>query len=125
MSDQELIDTIAAHQPDDYGFRCTGCDWKPVNSSVTDATEFAAHQIAALRGKYAIIQLPPGIRHGNNCNWSFYEVSASVGTGIVRIMPPDDIRHTPEAARKFAAEILAAADKADGITTETTAGEGK
>ena len=104
MTDSHIIDIIAAHRP--YGLDCK-CG-EPINSDKAWALHFAA----ALRGKYAIIQLPDGIRHGNNYNWSFYDVSASAGSGVVRITR-DDHRHTPDAARKLAAEILAAADKAE------------
>jgi len=39
-----LTETLAVHQPENAGFNCAGCDWEPVNPSVTGDEEFAAHQ---------------------------------------------------------------------------------
>lgn len=52
MSDLKstLTETLRAHQPDNSGFNCTGCNWEPTNPSVTDDAEFAAHQVDLLLG---------------------------------------------------------------------------
>ncbi|ASD53470.1 hypothetical protein PBI_LUCKY2013_77 [Mycobacterium phage Lucky2013] len=55
-----LTEALAGHQPENYGFNCSGCDWEPANPAVTDAAEFAAHQLDALDTApgVAVIQLP-------------------------------------------------------------------
>ncbi|AOQ28531.1 hypothetical protein I5H99_gp078 [Mycobacterium phage WillSterrel] len=55
-----LTEALAGHQPENYGFNCSGCDWEPANPAVTDAAEFAAHQLDVLDTApgVAVIQLP-------------------------------------------------------------------
>ncbi|AIM49956.1 hypothetical protein PORCELAIN_79 [Mycobacterium phage Porcelain] len=60
-----LTEALAGHQPENYGFNCSGCDWEPANPAVTDAAEFAAHQLDALDTApgVAVIQLPEPDEH--------------------------------------------------------------
>ncbi|WKW86462.1 hypothetical protein SEA_SHROOMBOI_80 [Mycobacterium phage ShroomBoi] len=55
-----LTEALAGHQPENYGFNCSGCNWEPANPAVTDAAEFAAHQLDVLDTApgVAVIQLP-------------------------------------------------------------------
>ncbi|QAX93221.1 hypothetical protein SEA_BEATRIX_60 [Mycobacterium phage Beatrix] len=55
-----LTEALAGHQPENYGFNCSGCNWEPANPGVTDAAEFAAHQLDVLDAVpgVAVIQLP-------------------------------------------------------------------
>ncbi|QZE10353.1 hypothetical protein SEA_SCOOBYDOOBYDOO_2 [Mycobacterium phage ScoobyDoobyDoo] len=55
-----LTEALAGHQPENYGFNCSGCDWEPANPGVTYAAEFAAHQLDVLYAVpgVAVIHLP-------------------------------------------------------------------
>ncbi|QXO12878.1 hypothetical protein SEA_LATRETIUM_78 [Mycobacterium phage Latretium] len=63
MSDElraVLTEALAGHQPENYGFNCSGCNWEPANPGVTYAAEFAAHQLDVLYAVpgVAVIHLP-------------------------------------------------------------------
>lgn len=58
MSDQRIIDTIAAHQYDDYGSHCICGDGPFPNNN-----DMAAHQLDALRGnRIAVLELPDDVK---------------------------------------------------------------
>lgn len=106
MSDQEIIDTIAEWLQDNTRYGCT---------SDRLATDF----LAALRERYAIVELP---KPDDDTEWDgqdqgwwvSYHRAHEQAVGQRRVVPHlfRDSLH-PNAARRLAAALLAAADAAE------------
>ncbi|ADA83791.1 hypothetical protein CL86_gp069 [Mycobacterium phage SkiPole] len=112
-----LTEALAGHQPENYGFNCSGCDWEPANPAVTDAAEFAAHQLDALDTApgVAVIQLPePYFVHSATddvngyADWEYPHGSIAT-TDDGTIMWGKWHITDPEKVRAAAAALLAAA----------------
>ncbi|QOC55823.1 hypothetical protein SEA_JORGENSEN_64 [Mycobacterium phage Jorgensen] len=115
-----LTEALAGHQPANYGFNCSGCDWEPANPGVTDAAEFAAHQLDVLDAVpgVAVIQLPePEVWDGPGKEryWRIGDTTVTVDKwNMLSVTLNDDWidDETPPSAADFrdlAAALLAAA----------------
>ncbi|AXC35266.1 hypothetical protein SEA_CLIFTON_72 [Mycobacterium phage Clifton] len=114
-----LTEALAGHQPENYGFNCSGCNWEPANPGVTDAAEFAAHQLDVLDAVpgVAVIQLPePDADHGDGIAfWTAQEVGVADGMVVARFDPGNEaIYYEPSEAWETVAALAAAAVVATG-----------
>ena len=128
MSDQDIIDTIAAHRGRERGMVCDeGELWCDGCGCIIRDDEWPHHTLAALRERYAVVELPePDVGAVDNGHvprhWEWDVTPGSgdfAGTevhaysdGVIDVVYESD-ELTPSQARAVAAALLAAAVEAD------------
>lgn len=120
MSDQDIIDLIAAHRGRERGMVCDeGELWCDGCGCIIRDDEWPHHTLTALRERYAVVELPTGetLSCGRLGMCTQFDAPNDIG-GVSGMhggtVSDSESEWTPDEARSLAAALLAAADKAEG-----------